>query len=1243
MGEESDGQPMLSPRDGALISCDEPLQQLHAHASDIHHEETSDVLLETPLYSRAQLDDARVGRRHRGTGRLSLEVMLAFAAFVFVATRLPEYVKTWKNPKVDHLLVDFFSNSSIRGQMERDLKNASSTLSARKPHAKTSNSSTRTSNVSVNAEGWMKERIGRFRNLFSGECATVPADSERNLGSFAVSMTKCDYRPSAVQQQWTVDEYMGGYIRNFVEANICLDIAGNPGWKSGSRVQARSCNYSDRQNETDQIWKLDGNGFIVNRLSGKCLSVDTPQNKPADLQLEDTPQNKPAVLQLEDCMFDTDSKQQQWVFLELDDMAEISAKSGQRPGADIDDESVIRSESSTVPGVLRLTFADVAEAMDPTFLLDGDFWQLTRNIFANMTPAWNDWNRVIDMVKNVRRENQEQTALGSAFLTNFVSNVIFASSNFVQGFTRPNIEFMGNYHLEVQNFAEESENEGCNIRTFNNFMSFCMWPKPKTGIPTGIVSAQDFIRTKFQANLPDHTFFETIYTGENVPPWEDDRGLRSAFKLLESGIQTAREFGIEPIESVRASSEERFAFDAEGLQALHEIGFGFPADYRSGSLSGAAAVENLLRKYGAGSDVLGVLMTETVLSSHLTFNGSHFIADCTNLEKYEALPGYAKLGGRALFEERDGRLATVSLKYDGKTFTSFDDEQSEADYKRSKLSGWHFAEKAIIASLLVKTELLVHVKQIHLEIAPVLQAVTVDAFADNLSHPLRRMLEPFVSRGIQATASNLQLWFQMRAGEFGLAPLAMEEQLKLLHDSFENEPLNLAELDMDRFAEVRGMKRFTADKEGRWNWKWYQRASKMQTKFEQFVECWLSKNYPQDELLLQDPFLIAWWTSLVEHMPALQSALLHVLQQSTSVPPTSGPPTTPPPTSGPPTTRPPTSGTPTSTTSLPSTPALTNPPTERSKQGSGTNFGHPFKPKAETIAQTTTPFQTSVSQEDASAGQSVQGVPHWFQPIADAVANAEKGNVDVKSGSGTRSDKPTWFDPTANAPTSVSDAAPTNVQNASPQWFAPESPNPSAQQVLPAEPSVQSTTSAGFYGVAQLHPDVPSPASPPGMLKTWRRLSISEVSRVPLPDRKSLVQILRTLMLWVSWIHEDVGHAAATFIHNPVYTPIFVPKDGIGIPIVPYTLAVAAYRNFVFLKRPTLLDAPPDHWFDEHKICKKKLIFLKSCDEPARDKQCYVNLQENLKGLAANDVLFKQCGQNHFYSCVHDVETSAST
>jgi len=125
----------------------------------------------------------------------------------------------------------------------------------------------------------------------------------------------------------------------------------------------------------------------------------------------------------------------------------------------------------------------------------------------------------------------------------------------------------------------------------------------------------------------------------------------------------------------------------------------------------------------------------------------------------------------------------------------------------------------------------------------------------------------------------------------------------------------------------------------------------------------------------------------------------------------------------------------------------------------------------------------------------------------------------------------------------------------------------------------------------------------------------------------SLRHVLRTLMVWLSWVHEDVGHSAAAYVYNPVYTPMCVPEDGVGVPLVSWAFNALAYRGFVFLHRAALLDEPPDFWFDGDIICKK----------------CFTDFQETLRELGKTDPAFSECDTNGFYSCVDRVETAVSS
>ena len=76
-----------------------------------------------------------------------------------------------------------------------------------------------------------------------------------------------------------------------------------------------------------------------------------------------------------------------------------------------------------------------------------------------------------------------------------------------------------------------------------------------------------------------------------------------------------------------------------------------------------------------------------------------------------------------------------------------------------------------------------------------------------------------------------------------------------------------------------------------------------------------------------------------------------------------------------------------------------------------------------------------------------------------------------------------------------------------------------------------------------------------------------ELAKLPPLNVETLSRVLRTLFLWTSWIHEDVGHSFGSFIYNPVHTPGFVPADGKGIPTPALIYRVAMFRNFVAVER----------------------------------------------------------------------------
>lgn len=403
------------------------------------------------------------------------------------------------------------------------------------------------------------------------------------------------------------------------------------------------------------------------------------------------------------------------------------------------------------------------------------------------------------------------------------------------------------------------------------------------------------------------------------------------------------------------------------------------------------------------------------------------------MEKYTPLPNYAALGGRAEFEydpnaTPEPRLVTTKLEYGGNTYDPrIENVTANKAWGESRLVGWIYAEKAIIASLLSMTNLVVHVKDLHLELAATFQAVTVDAFANDVTHPVRRLLDQFTHRSVQATNDNFKLLFEYRAAEFSLAPLPTDEQLRLIDDAITNNPLNLAALDMENFAGTHNMKpsfsvKPTSGTPKTYFWRWHYRALTVQRLLENLVECWFTSNFPNDysdDEIKNDATIQAWWASMVKHLPALQRA----------------------------------------------------------------------------------------------------------------VATTE------------------------------------------------------------------------------------------GSLKDWAKNPAAG------PTRQMLKNVMRTIMVWVSWIHEDVGHSAAAYVYNPIHTPMCVPEDGHGVPLASFAFNAAAYRGFVFLERAVMLDAPAPHWFDQ----------------TANDKKCYTDFQDALRALGNSDASFSECDETGFYSCVNRVETAVSS
>jgi hypothetical protein len=140
------------------------------------------------------------------------------------------------------------------------------------------------------------QETGRFINNFlSGKCIDIAGAPGRS-NSAPLQLWDCELtgvnpdNNSITDQRWVLTS--GGFIRNTLSGK-CIDVAGAPGRNNGAPLQLWDCELSGRNREngstTDQRWTITGNGFIRNRLSGKCIDVaGAPgQTNGARLQLWD--------------------------------------------------------------------------------------------------------------------------------------------------------------------------------------------------------------------------------------------------------------------------------------------------------------------------------------------------------------------------------------------------------------------------------------------------------------------------------------------------------------------------------------------------------------------------------------------------------------------------------------------------------------------------------------------------------------------------------------------------------------------------------------------------------------------------------------------------------------------------------------------------------------------------------------------------------------------------------------------
>ncbi|GMH87678.1 hypothetical protein TL16_g10935 [Triparma laevis f. inornata] len=517
-----------------------------------------------------------------------------------------------------------------------------------------------------------------------------------------------------------------------------------------------------------------------------------------------------------------------------------------------------------------------------------DLLEAEKNVFsANVKFTVNDlWEKGICYIM------ESSDKIQAAFYNSIGSSVMYEGVNFVRGFKWWGMGSIGD-SWAGDKWKEAVTNEEIEIVRYTDV----------TGFNYG------------------YDFMNKFYTAAKSPSWEDDEGHDFAIGMLTSSLEnadtTCLTHGLEP----------RFPFDHDLLMKAAWDGFTWfdyhELKYASNGDFGYHLVNQRAAEHGDTMDTLGLLMTETVFSVHLTYDSAKegeklrgakrragntiitlvirlkFELDLTDMEPYIPLTGYAAMGGKATFVFDNtygtyGRLRTTSITYGGVTYTEADFaedatvtdpvtgreetvKEAEAD---SRWIGWRFAEKCIMSSLLGQTNLILHVKGLHLELAAAFQGVTISAFKTNVQHPLRRLLDQFTHRSVQATNGNFDLLFEHKAAEFSLAPLDYNQQLKMIDWYITNKPLSMATLSMDRFAEERNMDQFSEkpanDANGRpskFFWRWHYRAAKAQAMYVDMIECWVDANYANWDEVVNDAMIIDWWTSMMDHLPSMKQAV----------------------------------------------------------------------------------------------------------------------------------------------------------------------------------------------------------------------------------------------------------------------------------------------------------------------------------------------------------------------------------
>lgn len=119
---------------------------------------------------------------------------------------------------------------------------------------------------------------GYLVNRLSGRCLDV-AGAPGTADGAVLQLHDCEWptsgsgAPARTDQVWEVTST--GFIRNKLSGK-CIDVAGEPGTANEARLRLWSCELSGTSSngsKTDQVWRMNSDGFIRNDLSGKCLDI----------------------------------------------------------------------------------------------------------------------------------------------------------------------------------------------------------------------------------------------------------------------------------------------------------------------------------------------------------------------------------------------------------------------------------------------------------------------------------------------------------------------------------------------------------------------------------------------------------------------------------------------------------------------------------------------------------------------------------------------------------------------------------------------------------------------------------------------------------------------------------------------------------------------------------------------------------------------------------------------------------